>query len=149
MRLKLSFTTLFLSIIAFSFAQEIDSLKLNAGEIPAGYSQLKKAIFVTPHASSFYDQTDLYESFLGKVVKKDFQAFSKKGDEGSVLYFQFAGDFKGEDFLRGLLWGNENKATKNEPDEYFIKGRILVIWSFNLKSEIKKISMEKVKRLLN
>ncbi len=121
---------------------------LSDAEIPIGYKQSKELLCRTPHAYSFYEQTDLY-SFLGNVVKKDFQSFDKKGDKGSILYFQFDKDFNGQDFLNGLLYGNGSKPTKSEPDEYFAKGTILIIWSFLIDSQIKKISKDKVTQLLH
>ncbi len=139
----------FLSFITgFSFGQTIDSLKLNDAEIPPGYSRSDKLLCVTPHANSFYTQIDLYETFLGKVNKKQFQSFEKKGDKGSILYFEFEKEFTGQGFLSGLLWGQETKPTKSEPDEYYAKGNVLIIWSFNLKSELKQISKAKVTKLL-
>jgi len=140
----------FVTIIVFSLisicstGQSIDSLQLSDNEIPAGYTKSPNLLCVTPHASSFYDQTDMYASFLGKVKKKSFQSFDKKGDQGSILYFEYEEEFKGGSFLKGLLWGSGSKASKSEPDEYYSKGKILVIWSFNLKSDIKTVSKEKV-----
>jgi hypothetical protein len=144
---------LFGFLFAFSgpitFGQSIDSLKLSDAEIPSGYSKSDQIICVTPHGCSFYDQTDLYESMFGKVVKKEFQSFYKKGDRGSILYLEFEKEFNGQSFLNGLLWGQESKPTKAEPDEYYSKGKILVIWSFNLKSELKLISKAKITQLLH
>lgn len=113
-----------------------------------GYTESDKMLCVTPHASSFYSQTGLYETFLGKIKSKQFQSLEKKGDKGSILYFEFEKEFTGQGFLNGLLWGEGKKPTKSEPDEYYTKGNILVIWSFDLKSEIKKVSKEKVIRIL-
>lgn len=132
----------------FAAAQSIDSLMLKDAEVPAGYSKSDKLICVTPHASSLFDQMDLYESFFGKVTKKSFQSFYKKGDKGSILYFEFDNEFKAQSFLNGLLWGKESKPTRSEPDEYYSKGNILIIWSFNQTSELKLASQTKVRQLL-
>jgi hypothetical protein len=144
---------LFGFLLAFAgpitFGQSIDSLKLSDAEIPAGYSKSDEIICVTPHGCSFYDQTDLYESFVGKVTKKEFQSYYKKGDGGSILYLEFEKEFDGQSFLNGLLWGHGSKPTKAEPDEYYSKGKILIIWSFNLKSELKLISKAKIAKLLH
>ncbi|HET7000743.1 MAG TPA: hypothetical protein VFI33_05530, partial [Puia sp.] len=129
-------------------AQSIDSLKLTDSEIPAGYTKSNELLCKTPHALSLYQQMDMYESLLGKVEKKDFQSFAKKGDSGSILYFQFQNDFTGQGFLDGLFWGSDGKPSKSEPDEYFAKGNILVVWSFNFKSDLKSISKDKVEKIL-
>ena len=144
---SLSLLILFFAIPTISFGQ-IDSLKLTDGEIPSGYQSSKELLCVTPHASSFYDQTDIYGSLIGFVTRKEFQSFGKKGDKGTILYFEFEKEFKAQAFLNGLLWGSASVPTKSEPDEYYAKGKILVIWSFNLKSELKAISKAKVMRLL-
>lgn len=146
---KLILATFVAITSVFSFGQNIDSLKLNDNEIPSDYSKSNELLCMTPHAYSFYIQTDIYETFLGKVTKKEFQSFGKKGDKGSILYFEFEKEFNGQGFLDGLLWGQDLKPTKSEPDEYYAKGNILVIWSFSLKSELKKTSKIKIMRLLN
>lgn len=131
-----------------SFGQNIDSLKLNDTEIPSDYSRPTKIQCKTVHAESFYEQTDMYSTFLGSIVKKDFQSFDKKGDKGAILYFEFDKEFTGEVFLDGLLWGQSGKPTKQKPDEYLAKGKFLIIWSFDFNSEIKKTSKAKVLQLL-
>ncbi|MEJ8842190.1 hypothetical protein WG954_07335 [Lacibacter sp. H375] len=145
--------TFLLSLFLFSaanslVAQQFDSLKLSQTEIPEGYLESSKREYKTPHAVSFYEQVELYESFVGKLKKKDIQSFNKKGDKGTIFYFEFESDFEGAAFLDGLLWGQEGKATTKKPEEYFAKGKFLVIWSFDLKSELKEISRRKVTSVL-
>lgn len=129
-------------------AQSIDSLKITDAELPAGYTRSDQLICLTPHGCSVYEQADMYEALMGKIKRKDFQAFQKKGDKGSILYFEFEKDFDAKPFLNGLLWGKGQKPSKDEPDDYYTKGNILVIWCFDLKSELKAISRAKVMRLL-
>ena len=136
-------------LTTFSFAQTIDSLKLKDTEIPIGYSKSKELLCKTPHSSGLYESIELYESMLGKVINKDFQSFEKKGDKGTILYFQFDNEFKADAFIEGLLWGEHNKPSKSEPDDYFSKGNILIVWSFALDSQLKKISKDKVMQLLH
>lgn len=97
----------------------------------------------------FYKQTDMYSMFLGKVKNKSVQNFECKTDSGSIMYFEFEKDFEGEGFLTGLLWGQAKKPTTEHPEQIFIKGKFLVIWSFNDKSALQKISESKVKQILN
>lgn len=148
MKKLLCIVLLILGFQVYSFSQAIDSLKLKKGEIPEGYSESSKLLCKTVHACSFYEQIDLYVSFLGELVKKDFQSFAKKGDNGSILYFEFEKEFTGQAFLEGLLWGGSGKPSKQKSDEYFVKGKILIIWSFNLDNDLKKISKEKVISIL-
>ncbi|RXK60332.1 hypothetical protein ESA94_07570 [Lacibacter luteus] len=139
---------LFILAAGYSEAQELDSLRLVASEIPEGYRETSRKEHKTVHAASFYEQIELYESFLGKLKKKSAQSFTKKGDNGTILYFEFEKEFEGAAFLEGLLWGQEGKAAAKKSDEYFSKGRFLVIWSFGLTSEIKQVSKTKIISLL-
>ncbi len=95
-------------------------------------------------AASFYEQTQIYASILGAVKSKEYQSFEAKGDKGTILYLEYEKDFEGEAFLQGLLWGESDKPTKAHPEEYVVKGKYLIIWSFAPTSELKKISKEKV-----
>jgi hypothetical protein len=147
--IKTIFLSLFLFVAANSlFAQQLDSLKLLASEIPEGYQETTKREYKTPHAVSFYEQVELYQSFVGKLKKKDMQSFHKKGDKGTIFYFEFESEFEGAAFLDGLLWGQEGKASSKKPEEYFAKEKFLVIWSFDLKSELKEVSRTKITSVL-
>jgi hypothetical protein len=141
-------TVMVAMITTIASAQTIDSLKLTDSEIPSGYEKSNELICVTPHAASVYNDAASFEMIIGKLKKKSFQSFKKKGDKGSILYFEFEKEFVAQPFLDGLLWGEEKGPTKSEPDEYYAKGNILVIWSFKMDSEIKKVSKAKVIRLL-
>ena len=65
------------------------------------------------------------------------------------MYFEFEKDFKGEGFLQGLLYGKSDKPTEAHPEEFIKKGEILIIYSFKRESDLKKLSQDKVKKLLN
>jgi hypothetical protein len=95
-------------------------------------------------SASFYEQTDIYENMLRTVKNKEYQSFESKGDKGTILYLEYEEDFAGEAFLQGLLWGESNKPTKAHPEEYLIKGKYLIIWSFAPNSGLKKLSKDKV-----
>lgn len=105
-------------------------------------------LYKSIQAATFYQQTDLYESFIGKVRSKAFQSFESKGDKGGIYYYEFEKNFEQKRFLEGLLWGGD-RPTKAHPEEYFVKDNILVIWSFADKSELKKISKDKIMTLLS
>jgi len=146
--MKLIFSLIFsIATTTTCFSQNIDSLMLNDLEIPKDYSKSTELVCRTSHSRSLYEQNELYP-FLGNVLKKTFQSFIKKDDKGSILYFEFESDFEGQDFLNSLLYGKKQKPTKSESEEYFVKGKILVIWSLSLNSPLKKISKEKILRLL-
>ena len=128
--------------------QGLDRLKLTDEEVPERYNASDKMLYKSIQAATFYEQTDLYESFLGKVKNKEFQAYESKGDTGAIYYYEFEEDFEQTGFLEGLLWGGK-KPTKAHPEEYFVKNNVLVIWSFANKSELKKVSKDKIVAILN
>ena len=130
------------------FGQSIEKIKIKE-ELPKNYLLTESEKCKSIQACSFYNQLDLYSSFIGRVKFKEIQNFESKQDSGSIMYFEFENYFQGESFLIGLLYGTSMKPNKEHPEEYFIKGKFLVIWSFNQNSELKKISKEKVMLLLN
>ena len=104
-------------------------------------------LYKSIQAGTFYEQTDMYESLIGKIKNKTFQSYESKDDKGAIYYYEFEENFDRQDFLEGLLWGGK-KPTKAHPEEIFVKDNILVIWSFADKSELKKISKDKVTSLV-
>lgn len=147
MRLRL--TILILTTLLFNsvFGQGLDKLKLVDSEVPEKYKRTDEMLYKSIQAGTFYEQTDIYESLIGKIKNKDFQSFKSKDDKGAIYYYEFEENFDRQEFLEGLLWGGK-KPTKAHPEEYFVKDNILVIWSFADKSELKKISKDKVLPIL-
>lgn len=147
MRLTLALLALTTLTIDSIFGQGLDILKLTTTEVPEAYKPTEEMLYKSVQAASFYNQTDLYKSFLGKIKNKEFQSYNSKNDKGVIFYYEFEKDFEQTGFLEGLLWGGR-KPTKAHPEEYFVKDNILVIWSFAAKSELKKISKDKIMALL-
>jgi hypothetical protein len=147
--MKLRLTLLLLATLTFysTFGQGLDKLKLTDTEVPDKYKPSDKMLYKSIQAGTFYEQTDIYESFIGTIKNKEYQSYESNDDNGTIYYYEFEGDFTQEGFLEGLLWGG-SKPTKAHPEEYFVKGNILVIWSFAGKSELKKISKDKILALL-
>jgi len=143
-------TILILTILAFYTAsgQGLNKLKLTDTDVPKKYTATDKMLYKSIQAGTFYEQTELYESLIGKLKNKEFQSYESRDDEGVIYYYEFEDDFTQEGFLEGLLWGGK-KPSKAHPEEYFVKDNILVIWSFSAKSELKKISKDKITALLN
>ena len=145
-----SLVIFFLGTIVFYSSygqQQLGALKLTEAEIPESYKLVDKMLYKSIQAGTFYKQTDLYEDLIGKVRRKEFQSFESKDDKGGIYYYEFEDDFTQAAFLEGLLWGG-SKPTKAHPEEYFIKDNVLIIWSFAEKSELKKVSKEKITALL-
>ena len=144
---RLTLTFLATAIYCSTYGQGFEKLKLTDTEVPDKYKPTDEMLYKSIQAGTFYEQTDLYESLIGKIKNKDFQSYESKDDKGAIYYFEFEKNFERQEFLEGLLWGGK-KPTKAHPEEYFVKDNILVIWSFADKSELKKISKDKVTTLL-
>lgn len=129
------------------YGQNIDSLKLSNKEIPEQYSISKEINCVSTQACTFYESPDMYEMLIGKIKTKTFQSFESKKDKGTIMYFEFEEEFKGDVFLGSLLWGAD-KPSKSHPEQIFSKGKILIIWSFKKDSPVLKISQDKIKNIL-
>ena len=139
---------LFLFISSNLFSQSLEKLKISSEELPKEYTFTEETQCKSIQACMFYKQTDLYSSFLGKIKSKEIQNFISKKDSGSIMYFEFEKNFDGEGFLKGLLWGSD-KPSKSHPEEFIVKGKILIIYSLEKDSELKKLSQNKIKTLLN
>jgi hypothetical protein len=116
-------------------------------EIPENYSLTKNNNCISIQACTFYDDPGIYGMLIGKLKAKRIQNFDSKKDKGCIMYFEFEDEFKGDDFLGGLLWGGE-KPTKEHPEEYYSKGNFLIIWSLKKGSLITKTSKDKIKATL-
>jgi hypothetical protein len=137
---------LFLFAILYSFntsAQTFEKIKLTENEIPTEYKPTNESQCISIQACTFYESPDMYEAIIGKLKSKDIQNFENKKDSGSIMYFEFEKKFEMESFLKGLLWGG-NKATREHPEQIFVKDKILIIYSFPLKSSLVEVSKKKV-----
>ena len=144
---RLTLTFLSTVIFCWTYGQGFEKLKLTDTEVPDKYKPTDEMLYKSIQAGTFYEQTDLYGALIGKIKNKAFQSYESKDDKGAIYYYEFEKNFEGQGFLEGLLWGGK-KPTKAHPEEYFVKDNILVIWSLVDKSELKKISKDKVTTLL-
>lgn len=126
----------------------IENLKLTANELPSDYSFTENSNSISIQTSMFYDNPKLYQSIIGKVIRKDVQNIENKKEDGSIMYFEFENEFKQKEFLQGLLWGGK-KPTKEHPETFISKGKYLIIISFDDISPIRTISENKINSLLN
>jgi hypothetical protein len=141
--------TLFLIFTTNTFSQTIADLKLKPKEIPkGGYTLSDGNICVTPQACTFYNDIETYSNIVGTVKSKAIQNFKNKADGGSIMYFEFENRFKGDRFLQGLLWGKEGQPSDEHPEEYLVKGKFLIIWSFHPDSPVREKSEAKIEALL-
>ncbi|WP_426486035.1 hypothetical protein [Flavobacterium sp. 2] len=148
MRITIPLSALFLLLTTNLFSQTIADLKLKPKEIPKAYTFNDGNICITPQACTFYNDIETYSNIVGTVKSKAIQNFRSKGDRGSIMYFEFEHVFKGDRFLQGLLWGKDGQPTDEHPEEYVVKGKFLIIWSFRPDSVLKEKSEEKIEKLL-
>lgn len=148
MKITIPLSLLFLLLTTNIFSQTITDLKLKPKEIPKTYTLSDGNICVTPQACTFYNDIETYSNLVGTLKSKSIQSFKSKTDRGSIMYFEFEHTFKGDRFLQGLLWGKEGQPTDERPEEYFAKGKFLVIWSFRPDSALKEKSETKIEGIL-
>lgn len=149
MKITISLSTLLLLFTINSFSQTIADLKLKPKEIPkGGYIASDGNVCITPQACTFYNDIETYANIVGTVKSKAIQSFKSKADRGSIMYFEFEHIFKGDRFLQGLLWGKAGEPTDEHPEEYVVKGKFLIIWSFKPDSPIREKSEAKIEALL-
>ena len=147
--MKITLSTLFLLLTINSFSQTIADLKLKPKEIPkGGYMVSDGNICITPQVCTFYNDIETYSNIVGTVKSKAIQSFKSKADRGSIMYFEFDHVFKGDRFLQGLLWGKDGQPTDEHPEEYVVKGKFLIIWSFKPDSPVREKSEAKIEALL-
>ncbi|CAD0005839.1 MAG TPA: hypothetical protein VF465_23400 [Flavobacterium sp.] len=148
MKITISLSVLFLLFTTHSFSQTIADLKLKNKEIPKGYSLSDGNNCVSVQACTFYNDIETYSNIVGKVKSKAMQSFKSRPDTGSIMYFEFEHVFKGERFLQGLLWGKAGQPTDEHPEEYVVKGKFLIIWSFHPDSPVREKSEAKIEGIL-
>ncbi|PWB22857.1 hypothetical protein [Flavobacterium sp. HTF] len=149
MKITIPLSVLFLLLTTNIFSQTIADLKLKPKEIPkGGYTLSDGNICVTPQACTFYNDIETYSNIVGTVKSKAIQNFKNKADGGSIMYFEFENRFKGDRFLQGLLWGKEGQPSDEHPEEYLVKGKFLIIWSFHPDSPVREKSEAKIEAIL-
>lgn len=149
MKLTTTLSAFFLLLTTNLFSQTIADLKLKPKEIPKeGYTVSDGTICITPQACTFYNDIETYSNIVGTVKNKAIQSFKSTADRGSIMYFEFDHVFKGDRFLQGLLWGKDGQPTDEHPEEYVVKGKFLIIWSFHADSALRQKSEAKIEAIL-
>lgn len=148
MKITIPLSVLFLLLTTNLFSQTISDLKLKSKEVPKGYMVSDGNNCVSVQACTFYNDIETYNNIVGAVKSKAMQSFKSRPDSGSIMYFEFEHVFKGERFLQGLLWGKGGQPTDEHPEEYIVKGKFLIIWSFHSDSPVREKSEAKIETIL-
>lgn len=148
MKITIPLSVLFLLLATNLFSQTISDLKLKSKEVPKGYTLSDGNNCVSVQACTFYNDIETYSNIVGIVKSKAMQSFKSRPDSGSIMYFEFEHVFKGERFLQGLLWGKDGQPTDEHPEEYLVKGKFLIIWSFHPDSPVREKSEAKIDAIL-
>ncbi|MBZ4042632.1 MULTISPECIES: hypothetical protein [Flavobacterium] len=148
MKITISMSVAFFLLSFSLFSQTIAELKLKPKEIPKGYTLSDGNNCVSVQACTFYNDIETYSNIVGKVKSKAMQSFKSRPDSGSIMYFEFEHVFKGERFLQGLLWGKGGQPTDEHPEEYIVKGKFLIVWSFHPDSPVREKSEAKIETIL-
>ncbi len=127
-------------------AQNIDDLKLDSSEISINYRIINYPKYKS-RAETYYRYTKTYNSIIGEVIDKDFQAFLSTKGAGTIFYFKFKENLSSDDLLQALLWGDD-ESSKKKLTEYLVLNNFLVIWRFDHISELEAVSRKKVNFIL-
>ena len=135
--------------ICHAQSQTLDSLKLTTSEIPEGYTEVSTMLNKAFHPVIIYDNNDLVSDQLGEIKNKTYQSLKGRGDKGTVFIIELVKPMTDTNWVKPFLYGpSEMQPSAMHPEEFLIHGNFLIIWSFDYNSKIKKISMEKIKRIL-
>lgn len=148
MKITISLSVVLILLTTKLFSQTIADLKLKNKEVPKGYTLSDGNNCVSVQACTFYNDIETYSNIVGTVKSKAMQSFKSRPDSGSIMYFEFEHVFKGERFLQGLLWGKGGQPTDEHPEEYVVKGKFLIIWSFHPDSPVREKSEAKIDAVL-
>ncbi|MCP4159851.1 MAG: hypothetical protein GY760_07245 [Deltaproteobacteria bacterium] len=105
--------------------------------------------FYCQHQVDYYNQTELYEKLMSKLVEKYTQSFCSEEEDGTIFYYFFENnieEFNG--FLDSLFYGEQNTPSQNHPELFIIKDNYLVIFSYPYKSKTGKELFNIIKRKL-
>ncbi|MEP7220708.1 MAG: hypothetical protein ABI876_17410 [Bacteroidota bacterium] len=125
----------------------IDSLKLTEKDLVAGYTFSEKSHIRSFQANTYYESPGTFSRITGLIEQKSSQSIEgPNGDNGTILFLRFRGPFNGDGFIQGLIWGNGDGPTAENPEEILIKDDMLVIISFNKGSTMGGKIKEIIKR---
>jgi len=135
--------------ICHAQSQTLDSLKLSTSEIPEGYTEVSIMLNKAYHPVIIYENNDMFSDKLGEIKNKTYQSLKGRGDKGTVFIIELVQPMTDTNWVKPFLYGpSEMRPTAMHPEEFLIHGNFLIIWSFDFNSKIKKISMEKITRIL-
>lgn len=126
------------SNISLGQSKAIDLIKNRVNEISSEYKTSEKLKCQSIQSTLLYKNPEIHSYIFGNTIHKEFQTFKYKGNQGSILYFEFENDAdNAKVFVEALLWGGK-KPTKSHPESILTKGKTMIILSFPLKSKIRK-----------
>ena len=109
-------------------------------ELPKGHTFIEGNYCKSTQAVIFSKNPEIYQGTIPKPVATSIQSLSKNGKPvGSILYFEYGGDFSPADaisFLNGLLWGPEGRPTPLHPEVIITFDKYLIILCFQYNSPI-------------
>lgn len=128
---------------------KIAHLFFKEGELPGtivGKDLIAKSIQV----QYFFLRPDTYSAVLPPLAEKDIQSLKSNNSNGSIMIFRYESEIESaKSFLTGLFYGNSGTPSPDHPEEFILKGDIMVIFCFEKESalgaEAKKRVLEKLK----
>lgn len=122
------------------------SLHVAADELPKDWKFEEGLATVSPQPRSLFED-DIYSQILPKPKKQDSQTFAGPKSKGSILYFDWGDKIPdaAEEFIPALLFGEEEKSTREHPEQIVRVGGTMLIVSFPLDSDERKWVIERLR----
>jgi tetratricopeptide (TPR) repeat protein len=129
-------------------AVTLESLKVPASELPAGWKLLDEVRCVSVQARTLYDGSLDGKLFPTPKAKAVQTIDAGKGSAGSVLLFEYAEPIEPHlAAVRGLVWGGM-KQTRQHPEDIAAHDRFLVVLSFPMNAEEAEFAKDRLRAKL-
>lgn len=135
--------------VSGNFEGELSELMLTQDDLPPGYSFVDGITCPSTQSKLMYEHPEMFKQSMPQPTLKLHQSVrGANGDEGSILYFQYAEPVSDAttNFIAGMLWGMGKKGpTPEKPEDFLTVSKIAVLWCLKPDSPAKKASQVKVR----
>lgn len=121
-----------------SKTDHFEDIKLNEDDL-RGYDMQYILHYYSQQQVIFYENPEMHESVLPKVVERYTQSVCKGDTEGTIFYYYFDRKIESrKGFFEGLFYGEDGKPSKEHPETFICKGNILVVFSYPYRDTLAK-----------
>ncbi len=116
----------------------INWIMLTYLDLPRGYTIHKKMRVHSDHVLTFYNDPTMGGKLPAPVEVSYQTLYFDDKPRGTILFFQYEDKEEAAKiryYLRTYLWGTRGGPNSDIPEEMFLKGRFIMIFSFKYKNE--------------